>query len=84
LSNAIEFTAAGGSVEVTLSIENDAAVVSVRDTGIGFESAFSERLFEPSSNRSKDAIDLPAAWGRPSRKSFYAIWDCPAEWTDLR
>ena len=47
LSNAIRFTAAGGSVELTLSIENDAAVVSVRDTGIGFESAFSERLFEP-------------------------------------
>jgi signal transduction histidine kinase len=47
LSNAIKFTAAGGSVELTLSVENDAAVVSVRDTGIGFESAFSERLFEP-------------------------------------
>jgi signal transduction histidine kinase/CheY-like chemotaxis protein len=47
LSNAIKFTAAGGSVELTLCIENDAAVVCVRDTGIGFESAFSERLFEP-------------------------------------
>ena len=47
LSNAIKFTAAGGSVELILSIENDAAVVSVRDTGIGFESAFAERLFEP-------------------------------------
>jgi len=47
LSNAIKFTAAGGSVELTLAIENDAAVVSVRDTGIGFESAFAERLFEP-------------------------------------
>jgi signal transduction histidine kinase len=47
LSNAIKFTAAGGSVELTLCLENDAAVVSVRDTGIGFESAFAERLFEP-------------------------------------
>jgi signal transduction histidine kinase/CheY-like chemotaxis protein len=47
LSNAIKFTAAGGSVELTLAIENDAAVVSVRDTGIGFDSAFSEKLFEP-------------------------------------
>jgi signal transduction histidine kinase len=47
LSNAIKFTSAGGSVELILSIENDAAVVSVRDTGIGFESEFSERLFEP-------------------------------------
>src|SRR5882757_549158 len=47
LSNAIKFTSAGGSVELILSIGNDAAVVSVRDTGIGFESEFSERLFEP-------------------------------------
>jgi signal transduction histidine kinase len=47
LSNAIKFTAAGGSVELTLISENDAAVVSVRDTGIGFDSAFSEKLFEP-------------------------------------
>ena len=47
LSNAIKFTAAGGSVELSLAIENDAAVVAVRDTGIGFDSAFSEKLFEP-------------------------------------
>ena len=47
LSNAIKFTAAGGRVELTLSIENDAAVVTIRDSGIGFDSAFSERLFEP-------------------------------------
>ncbi len=32
---------------MTLAVENDAAVVSVRDTGIGFDSAFSEKLFEP-------------------------------------
>ena len=47
LSNAIKFTVAGGSVELSLAIENDAAVVSVRDTGIGFDSALSEKLFEP-------------------------------------
>jgi signal transduction histidine kinase len=47
LSNAIKFTAAGGSVELTLAIEDDAAVVAIRDSGIGFDSAFSERLFEP-------------------------------------
>jgi len=47
LSNAIKFTPAGGSVKLTLAIENDTAVVSVRDSGIGFESAFSEKLFEP-------------------------------------
>jgi len=47
LSNAIKFTPAGGSVKLTLAVENDRAVVSVRDSGIGFESAFSEKLFEP-------------------------------------
>jgi signal transduction histidine kinase len=47
LSNAIKFTPAGGRVELTLAIENDKAVVTVRDSGIGFESAFSEKLFEP-------------------------------------
>jgi signal transduction histidine kinase len=47
LSNAIKFTAAGGSVELALCIEKDGAVISVRDTGVGFDSAFSDRLFEP-------------------------------------
>jgi signal transduction histidine kinase len=47
LSNAIKFTPAGGSVQLTLAIENDLAVVSLRDTGIGFESSFAEKLFEP-------------------------------------
>jgi signal transduction histidine kinase len=47
LSNAIKFTPAGGRVEMTLTIENNSAVVSLRDTGIGFESAFAEKLFEP-------------------------------------
>jgi CheY-like chemotaxis protein/anti-sigma regulatory factor (Ser/Thr protein kinase) len=47
LSNALKFTPAGGNVELTISIENDSAVVLVRDTGIGFDSTFAERLFEP-------------------------------------
>jgi signal transduction histidine kinase len=47
LSNAIKFTPAGGSVELTLGVENGLAVVSLRDTGIGFESAFAQKLFEP-------------------------------------
>jgi signal transduction histidine kinase len=47
LSNAIKFTPAGGSVEMTLAIDNKSAIVSLRDTGIGFESSFAEKLFEP-------------------------------------
>ena len=47
LSNAIKFTPAGGTVELSLAVENGSAVVCLRDTGIGFEKAFAERLFEP-------------------------------------
>jgi signal transduction histidine kinase/CheY-like chemotaxis protein len=47
LSNAIKFTPAGGSVELTLAVKDESAVVCLRDTGIGFESAFAEKLFEP-------------------------------------
>jgi signal transduction histidine kinase len=47
LSNAIKFTPAGGSVELNLATESDSAVVTVRDTGIGFDSVFAEKLFEP-------------------------------------
>jgi signal transduction histidine kinase len=47
LSNAVKFTPAGGSAEMTLTIENNSAVVALRDTGIGFESSFAEKLFEP-------------------------------------
>jgi CheY-like chemotaxis protein len=47
LSNAIKFTPAGGSVDLTLAVKNESAVVSLHDSGIGFESSFSEKLFEP-------------------------------------
>jgi CheY-like chemotaxis protein/nitrogen-specific signal transduction histidine kinase len=47
LSNAIKFTPAGGRVQLTLAVRDDFAVVSFRDTGIGFESSLTEKLFEP-------------------------------------
>ena len=47
LSNAIKFTPAGGNVELALAIQNESAIVHIRDTGIGFESAFRKELFEP-------------------------------------
>ena len=47
LSNAIKFTPAGGSVDLTLGVEDGSAMVSLRDTGIGFESALADKLFEP-------------------------------------
>ncbi len=47
LSNAIKFTPAGGKVELNLATENASAIVHVRDTGVGFDSAFGKQLFEP-------------------------------------
>ncbi|HTC52422.1 MAG TPA: hybrid sensor histidine kinase/response regulator [Steroidobacteraceae bacterium] len=47
LSNAIKFTPAGGTVSVTVAAGNGSATVAIRDSGIGFDTAFAQRLFEP-------------------------------------
>lgn len=47
LTNAIKFTAAGGSVTVSCSSSSDVVSLSVADTGRGIESAKLERIFEP-------------------------------------
>ncbi len=47
LTNAIKFTAAGGSVTVSCTSSSDAVSLSVADTGRGIESAKLERIFEP-------------------------------------
>lgn len=47
LDNALKFTPAGGSVEVSVSRSGTVGVVKVRDTGIGVEPSLLERLFEP-------------------------------------
>jgi PAS domain S-box-containing protein len=46
ISNALKFTAAGGSVEVRVTCEADRAVVEVADSGMGMSGAEQERLFE--------------------------------------
>jgi signal transduction histidine kinase len=47
LHNANKFTDAGGSVEVRLAVEEGAAVLVVRDTGVGMEPALLAQVFEP-------------------------------------
>jgi signal transduction histidine kinase len=47
LSNAIKFTRPGGRVHVTTSATQDAVLLTVTDTGIGFDDTFAEDLFEP-------------------------------------
>ena len=47
IENAVRYTAAGGTVELALLREKDAAALVVEDSGIGIEPADLERIFEP-------------------------------------
>ena len=46
LDNAIKFNRSGGHVDVTLSVHNDVAIVSVSDTGSGIDSEDQIHIFE--------------------------------------
>jgi signal transduction histidine kinase/CheY-like chemotaxis protein len=46
LTNAIKFTPASGSVEMTAAVDGDMAVVTVRDTGSGIPETEHEAIFE--------------------------------------
>ena len=46
IANAIKFTPAGGNVTVAAAPDGDAALISVRDTGIGIEPELRARVFE--------------------------------------
>ncbi len=46
LSNAIKFTPPGGSIRVSLTVENDAAVIRVRDSGQGIPPELLPHVFE--------------------------------------
>jgi signal transduction histidine kinase len=47
LSNAIKFTPAGGTIVIAVAEDGDHAVVTVHDSGVGFDQQFADRLFEP-------------------------------------
>jgi signal transduction histidine kinase len=47
LINANKFTPEGGTIELVLAVITAHAVVTVRDTGVGFDADFARRLFEP-------------------------------------
>jgi two-component system CheB/CheR fusion protein len=67
LGNALKFTNPGGNVEVLVAQEGGAAVLRVRDTGIGIPAEVRERLFEPFSqgpqslDRSRGGLGLGLA-----------------------
>jgi len=47
VENALNYTPAGGTVELSLGREGGDAVIAVRDTGVGIASADLERIFDP-------------------------------------
>jgi len=47
LGNAVKFTPEGGAIEMTCSIGERAATISVRDTGVGIPSEKLELIFDP-------------------------------------
>jgi signal transduction histidine kinase len=46
LSNAVKFTPQGGAVDVTVTWNNDGAVLRIRDTGIGIAAGDIPKAFE--------------------------------------
>jgi signal transduction histidine kinase/ActR/RegA family two-component response regulator len=46
IGNAVKYTAAGGTISVALSVEDDEAVLRVRDTGFGIAPELLPRIFE--------------------------------------
>jgi two-component system phosphate regulon sensor histidine kinase PhoR len=46
LDNAIRYTPAGGSVELILAADSSSIAITVKDTGIGIEPEFRDKIFE--------------------------------------
>jgi signal transduction histidine kinase/ActR/RegA family two-component response regulator len=47
LNNALKYTPAGGTIEITLREDAGQALLEVRDSGIGMQPALLERIFDP-------------------------------------
>ncbi len=61
LSNATKFTPAGGVISIDISSSDDQVVISVSDTGVGFDRDTSALLFDPILR--EDILDGPLASG---------------------
>jgi signal transduction histidine kinase len=69
LDNAIKYTPAGGSIEVTISTgTNDAVAIAVKDTGVGISEKDMPRIFERfyrcDPSRSEAGIGLGLSFAR--------------------
>jgi two-component system cell cycle sensor histidine kinase PleC len=47
LDNALKFTPPGGTIKISAEVNNDKAIISVIDTGIGIQSSKLDEVFEP-------------------------------------
>jgi signal transduction histidine kinase len=54
LSNAVKFTPADGTIELSCVQEGREAAVRIRDSGVGFEAEFADRMFEPFTQREQE------------------------------
>jgi signal transduction histidine kinase len=63
LGNAIKFTAPGGSIDVTLEREDGAAVIRVRDTGVGIPHEELPEIFEPFRQGTQDVARATGGLG---------------------
>jgi two-component system phosphate regulon sensor histidine kinase PhoR len=46
LDNAIKYTQGGGAVSLSVEVEDDMAILLVKDSGIGIDAEHQERIFE--------------------------------------
>lgn len=60
ISNALKYSPAEAAVEVELSVEDDQAVIQVRDQGLGIPKMEQEHLFEPF-HRATNVKNLPGS-----------------------
>ena len=58
LANASKFTPTGGTIELALAVVAERAVVTVRDSGVGFDADFATKLFEPFTQQ-EQRLDRP-------------------------
>ncbi len=58
ISNAIKFTPAGGKVSIDAARQNNSVTFSVKDSGIGMDSAKVEKLFKIGENISTHGTDM--------------------------
>jgi len=63
LANAIKFTPAGGHIELSFAQEKAYGVITVRDSGIGFDPALAQKLFEPFTQLEQDRNRKPGGLG---------------------